>query len=102
VVFPATDAVLQHPAILVISYVAVKNEICYTFLMLSPRENWLRWAEPCAGIKLMDCILVAGGKAAGNCSGAVVVLGQPFLGDSAHAVGQMLESEEEAGHSLLC
>lgn len=66
--------------------------------MLSPREDWLRWAETLRRYQAEGLVswLLEGGRPLAILAAQVLYLGQPFLGDTAQAVGQMLESDESA------
>ncbi len=75
-----------------------KIKICYTFLMSSPREDWIRWAETLRRYQADGFVswLLEGGRPLAVLTAQVLYWGQPFLGDTAWSVGQMLESDEEA------
>ena len=66
--------------------------------MLSPREDWHRWAETLRRYQADGFVswLLEGARPLAIVAAQLLYWGQPFLGDSAHAVGRMLESEEEA------
>ena len=66
--------------------------------MQSPREDWPRWAETLRRYQaegLVSWLLEAGGPLV-LLMAQVFYWGQPILGDTAQALGRMLESDEEA------
>ena len=75
-----------------------KIKICYTFLMQSPREDWLRWAATLRRYQAEGFAswLLEAGRPLAVLTAQLLYLGQPFLGGTAKALGQMLESDEEA------
>ncbi len=66
--------------------------------MLSPREDWLRWAETLRRYQAEGFVswLLEAGRPLAIVTAQVLYLGQPFFGNTARAVGEMLESDEEA------
>ena len=66
--------------------------------MLSPREDWLQWAETLRRYQADGFVswLLEAGRPLAILTAQVLYWGQPFLGDRAHALGSMLESEEDA------
>ncbi len=66
--------------------------------MHAPREDWLHWAETlrrCQADGFVAWLLEAGRPLA-ILTAQMLYWGQPFLGDTAHKVGHMLESDEDA------
>lgn len=66
--------------------------------MLSPREEWLKWAETLRRYQAEGLVawLLEAGRPLAILTAQVLYWGQPFFGDTAQAVGHMLESDEEA------
>ena len=66
--------------------------------MQAPREDWLRWAETLRRYQaegFVSWLLDAGGPLV-LLAAPVLYWGQPLLGDTAQALGLMLESDEDA------
>jgi hypothetical protein len=74
-------------------------KICYTFLMQSPREDWLRWADTLRRYQMdgFASWLLDAGRPLAIFAAQVLYAGRPFLGDTAESLGRMLESDEDAG-----
>ncbi len=66
--------------------------------MLSPREEWLQWAETLRRYQAEGLVswLLEAGRPLAILTAQVLYLGEPFLGNTAQAVGHMLESDDEA------
>ncbi len=66
--------------------------------MQSPREDWLRWAETLRRYQADGLVswLLEGGRPLAIVTAQLLYWGRPFLGVSAQALGQMLESDEDA------
>jgi len=66
--------------------------------MQSPREDWLQWAETLRRYQAEGFVswLLEAGRPLAILTAQVLYWGRPFFGDTAQAVGQMLESDEEA------
>ena len=66
--------------------------------MLSPREDWLQWAETLRRYQADGFVswLLEAGRPLAILTAQVLYWGRPFLGDGAQSLGQMLESDEEA------
>jgi hypothetical protein len=75
-----------------------KNKICYTFLMQSPREDWLRWADTLRRYQVDGFVswLLDAGRPLAILSAQMLYWGRPLLGETAQALGEMLESDEDA------
>ncbi len=65
--------------------------------MRAPREDWLEWAETLRRYQADGIVswLLEAGRPLAILTAQVLYLGQPFLGDTAHSLGQMLESDED-------
>ncbi len=66
--------------------------------MLSPREDWLKWADTLRRYQAegLASWLLEAGRPLAILTAQVLYWCQPFLGGTARAVGEMLESDEEA------
>ena len=66
--------------------------------MQSPREDWHRWAETLRRYQADGFVswLLDAGRPLAIFSAQIFYLGRPFLGATAEAIGQMLESDDEA------
>ena len=66
--------------------------------MLSPREDWLKWAETLRRYRVEGIVswLLEAGRPVAILMAQVFYFGQPFFGNMAHEIGHMLESDEEA------
>jgi len=66
--------------------------------MQSPREDWLRWADTLRRYQADGFVswLLDAGRPLAILSAQILYLGRPFFGETAQAVGRMLESDEEA------
>lgn len=66
--------------------------------MQSPREDWLRWVDTLRRYQADGFVswLLDAGRPLAILSAQLLYLGRPFLGETAQAVGRMLESDEEA------
>jgi hypothetical protein len=73
-------------------------KICYTFLMQSPREDWNRWVETLRRYQADGFVswFLDAGRPLAILSAQMLYLGRPFLGETAGAIGQMLESDEDS------
>jgi hypothetical protein len=65
--------------------------------MASPREDWIRWAETLRRYQADGFArwVLEAGRPLAVLMAQVLYWGQPFLGDTARSVGQLLESDEE-------
>jgi hypothetical protein len=65
--------------------------------MLSPREDWLQWAETLRRYQAAGFVswLLEAGRPLAILTAQILYWGQPFIGDSAQALGSMLESDED-------
>ncbi len=65
--------------------------------MLSPREDWIQWAETLRRYQAEGFAtwLLDAGRPLTILTAQVLYWGQPFLGDTARSLGQMLESDEK-------
>lgn len=66
--------------------------------MRTPREDWLRWADALRRYQADGIVswLLEAGRPLAILTAQLLYLGRPFLGDTAQALGQMLESDEDA------
>ncbi len=66
--------------------------------MQSPREDWHRWAETLRRYQADGFVswFLDAGRPLAILSAQILYLGRPFLGDTVGAIGQMLESDEDA------
>lgn len=66
--------------------------------MQSPREDWLRWVETLRRYQADGIVswLLEAGRPMAILTAQLLYWGRPFLGEGAQAVGQMLESDEDA------
>ncbi len=73
-------------------------KICYTFLMQSPREEWIHWVETLRRYQADGFVswLLEAGRPLAILTAQMLYWGRPFLGDTAQDLGRMLESEEDA------
>jgi hypothetical protein len=75
-----------------------KIKICYTFLMQSPREDWLQWAETLRRYHADGFVswLLEAGRPLAILTAQALYWGRPFLGEGAQTLGDMLESDDTA------
>ncbi len=66
--------------------------------MRTPREDWLRWADALRRYQAdgIASWLLEAGRPLAILTAQLLYVGRPFLGDTAQALGQMLESDEDA------
>ena len=66
--------------------------------MLSPREDWLQWAETLRRYQAVGFAswLLEAGRPLAILTAQVLYWGSPLLGGSVQALGRLLESDEEA------
>jgi hypothetical protein len=66
--------------------------------MRSPREDWLQWAETLRRYQADGFVswLLEAGRPLAILTAQMLYWGRPFLGETAHSLGRMLESDEEA------
>ena len=66
--------------------------------MRTPREDWLRWANTLRQYQADGIVswLLEAGRPLAVLTAQLLYWGRPFLGDTAQALGQMLESDEDA------
>ncbi len=66
--------------------------------MLSPREDWLQWAETLRRYQVdgFASWLLEAGRPLAILTAQILYWGRPFLGEGAQAFGRVLESDEEA------
>ena len=65
--------------------------------MQAPRANWPQWAKMLRRYQAdgFASWLLEAGRPLAILTAQVLYLGRPFLGETAQALGQMLESDEE-------
>jgi hypothetical protein len=65
--------------------------------MRTPREDWLRWADTLRRYQADGIVswLLEGGRPLAILTAQLLYWARPFVGETAQAMGQMLESDEE-------